>query len=362
MANLSDFLPAGGGGSLVNTYTAISVMDTTPGWDSSTAIYTDENGGKWLRTGTTLDLTPAVQSTYSQAGSKFYSHNNRNANATSGTGDVNGWTFSFIYEYNSISDFKFFAKKYRSYNNQQGFYSYNYPSAGTIIQHPPSNSTSVSTPLPYGYNPNNSGNQRSVTLVTATNDMLVKFYDPTNNDTTGATLATYTNGNLNNQNKVKTVYFDGVSANSNIHVGYVDGNALKLDIYTSNGSSYSLNTTKTLTTSSSTLTVPYSGDLGANLWTIEYNSSNGDFAVWWSNKIIYYSDENTISTIFAVDSGNDRSRVVQFDSTTLSTAQQAGGGAGNVKQWKSIIGESNSVSQSVLTGMADNLYVFKKIK
>lgn len=358
MSNFSDFFSAGGGGgSLVNTYAAISIMDTTPGWDSTTGIYTDENDAKWLKTGDTLDLTSQLQLDYPKAGSKFFSYASQGANATTGTRDVNGWTFSFLYEFNSNTDFKFFARKYRSYNNQLGHYSYNYPSAGSVIVH-----GGASTPLPYGYNPNNSGNQRSVTLIADSNDMLVKFYDPTNNDTTGATLATYTNGNLDNQNRVKTVYFDSTSANSNIHVGYVDGNALKLDIYTSNGSSYSLNTTKTLTTQSPTLTVPYSGDLGSSLYTIEYNSSNLDFIVWWSNKAIYYSDENTISNVFTIDGGNTRSRIPLFSSTTLSSAVQAGGGNGTVKQWKSVIGEANSMSQSVLTGTSDNLYIFKKIK
>ena len=260
MANLSDFFPAGGGGgALTNTFAVFSINSggVNPNFDSATKIYTDENGGKWLETGNTIDVTDAISAEYPYANSKFFNYNTLSANATSGTRDINGWTSSFLYDFTSSTNFKFFARKYRSYNNQIGFYSYNYSGAGTIITHPPSNSAGTPTPIPYGYNPNNAAGEQGVMLIASGNDMLLQLFSVTSHSTTAtATIATYTNGNLNAQNKVRHAYFDGNSANSNIHVPYVVSNAIKLDIYSYSGGAYSLSSTKTLALTSDTLTVP----------------------------------------------------------------------------------------------------------
>ena len=364
MSNFTDFFPVAGGGSgLVNTFAAISTSQgTNPGYNSTTKIYTDENEGKWLETGTTLDLDAAAIIEYPYANSKFFSYNSQGANIVTGTKDINGWTTSFLYDFNSMTDFKFIAKKYRSYNNQQGFYSYNYSGAGTILHHPPSNSASTATPVPYSYCPGNTTAQNGITLTASGDNMLIQFFNMLISSATAqSTLATYTDGNLNNQNKVRHVYFDGATANSNIHVVYVLANAIKLDIYTSSGGTYSYSSTKTLALTSPSFTVPYTGDLAANLWVVEYNTTTGGFAVYWGSKVVVYSDESTIIAVHEVGNGNTRSRVPEYSSSIATIAKQTSG-AGTVSQFKSAIGESNVVAQSVLTNSADTLKVFKKIK
>ena len=369
MSDFSSFFPAAGGsggGGLVNTFAAISTMagtaGTNPGFNSTTKIYTDENSGKWLQTGTTLDLDAAVAAEYPYANSKFFAFNSQNANAVSGTNDINCWTTSFLYDFQSITDFKFIAKKYRSYNGKQGFYSYNYSGAGTILHHPPSNSADTATPIPYSYCAGNSTAQNGITLTASGSNMLIQFFNMLqSNATAQSTFSTYTNGNLNNQNKVRHVYFDGQAANSNFHVVYVLANAIKLDIYASSGGTYSLSSTKTLALTSASFTVPYTGDLAASLWVVEHNASTGGFAVYWGSKVVVYSNESTITAIHEVGGGNIRSRVAAYTNSTVSVARQTCG-VGTVNQYKSVIGEGNVVAQSVLTNSADSLTIFKKLK
>lgn len=369
MSDFSSFFPAAGGsggGGLVNTFAAISTMagaaGTNPGFNSTTKIYTDENSGKWLQTGTTIDLDDTVAAEYPYANSKFFAFNSQAANAVSGTQDINGWTTSFLYDFQSMTDFKFIARKYRSYNNQIGYYSYNYSGSGTILHHPPSNSASTATPLPYSYCAGNSTAQNAIGLTASGSNMLIQFYNLLqSNATAQSTLTTYTNGNLNDQNKVRHVYFDGQAANSNIHVVYVLANAIKLDIYASSGGTYSLSSTKTLALTSASFTVPYTGDLAASLWVVEHNTSTGGFAVYWGSKVVVYSNESTITAIHEVGNGNVRSRVPEYTNSNVSVAKQTSG-TGTVNQYKSIIGEANVVAQSVLTNSADSLTIFKKLK
>ena len=124
MANLSEFFSGGGsGGSLTNTYSAFAVMENTPGWNSSNNTYTDENGGVWLRSGSTLDATSAAKLSYPNAGFKNYAYGSLgapnpavNRQFRNNWGIVHSWN-----DENNVTGFKVYGQMRYTYNSTYGW-------------------------------------------------------------------------------------------------------------------------------------------------------------------------------------------------------------------------------------------------
>lgn len=355
MANFSDFLPAAGG-ALTNTYAALSIMENTPGWDSANNIYTDENGGVWLRTGYPLDATTANKLLYPKAGFKNFSYATLSAANPAVNRQYQG--NGIIYDWNdptNVTSYRVYGSMRYTYNSTYGWMDWQYgSSSGAIYYAVSSPYAQPSTPQPFGFNPSQPQPYKHIARTVSGTDASIVAFNNTNNTTSGTNIGTYTGKWADDQNRVGGCHYVDFNANSDIRVYYTDNNVFKLDTYTWGGSSYSLSTTDTLAMTSNDVTVPYTGNMGTN-FAIEKNS-NGGFCVLWNSYAVVYSDADTITSVRANVTMDARSRAIGFTDSYIAV------GSGNsVRSYKDILGDTNTVSQSVITGSADNLYIFKKI-
>lgn len=353
MGSLSNFFGSTGGGSkaLSNTYASFALMETTPGYDSTTGIYTDENGDKWLKTGKTIDATSANRAAHPQAGSSITTHHSAGANAVVGTTSASSPALTY---YGSRNSFSFFVTAQRNYNLRYGRYIYG--TGAKVVQHPPSNNQNVGTPGAHGYNENAASGYEIISLVDSGTDKLINAYSDQGNDTTANTIATITDGNNDTHSRVAMAHFNTQDSDSDIYVSRVNNNNLQLDVYLWGGSSYSLSGSHTLATSSNDVTLPYADDNANDLHIIEYNSASGEFAVGYSDKVIYYEDKDTPTMVFDGVSLGERSRIPEYSSSEIVSTSGT-----TVRANKYIIGEVNTITQSVLSGTADEIIVFKKL-